>query len=80
MKESISIISADAKSFINQPDVKRINRNQIHTTTGNSVPRHWGNSSHMSGRTGMGANPKEEENNVDLILTYKEWVEKNKNA
>lgn len=79
MKESISIISADAESFINQPDVKKINRNQIHTTTGNSVPRHWGNSSHMSGRTGMGANPAEG-HNVELILTYKEWVENNKNA
>jgi hypothetical protein len=61
---------------MNAPDVKKINTNQVHTTRGQAVPRHWNNSPYMNGRYGFGANPEEVEDE-SKILSYTEWVSRN---
>jgi hypothetical protein len=81
MNESLpatdSLIASDPTTMTMSPDAKKINPNQIHTSRGQAIPRHWGGSSYMMGRSMYGANPAEDESK---ILSYTEWVSKNKNV
>lgn len=73
------MVQSNADDLISQPDTKKIEPNRINTTR-SIVPNHWGSTLHRAGGFSYGANPSEDDSEygVGSILTYKEFIEKEK--